>query len=107
MNLRRHPPAAVRWLLAALLPFLAGAIEYIWLNATATGLPCEAGPWSPTFPSLALLVFLVPWAIATYVWAETGSLRKAWAPMLVTTVVAIPLAYFVLIVWVGSQGCLG
>jgi hypothetical protein len=105
MNLRPRQSAPLRWLLAALLPVAVASVEYLWLEATTSGPGCTSGPGAPTLPSLGLLAFMAPWAIATYVWAATGSLRRAWAPMLVTIVLVVPLAVFVWFVWAAGHQC--
>jgi hypothetical protein len=48
---------------------------------------------------------MAPWAIALYVWCTSRSLRNAWAPMLVTTLVAVPVVFFVLLFWAGAHQC--
>lgn len=105
MNLRPHPSAPVRWLLAGLLPAAAGAVEALWLQATTIGPGCDMAAGGPSLPSLGLLAFMAPWAIATYVWAATGSLRKAWAPMLVTAFLVVPIEVFVLFLWASGHRC--
>jgi hypothetical protein len=105
--MNRHPnnPAFGHWLLVALLPFVAAAIEYLWLEATSPGSGCQSGPGSPSLISLALLVLAVPTAIAVYVRCATGSLGRAWAPMVVSTVLTSPIAMLVFLFWASGHNC--